>query len=84
MEIPHSVPLNRPNDFTLKPLNEDIQSYLLFLHRKLRESLDGKRYTRWNIKYKDKIIYNVLLKDFKNDVWNCSCDWFEQDKGLIR
>lgn len=84
LEIPHSASLNRTNVFTLKPLNEDIQSYLLFIHRKIRESLDGNNNTRWNIKYKDKIIYNVRLKDFKNDVWNCSCDWFEQDRGLIR
>ena len=69
-----------PSEFTIRPLNDDAQAHLLARHRMQY----NEKYERWDIVYKDVIIYGVLLDSFENGIWKCHCDLFGQDKGTVR
>lgn len=77
--VREALPMH-PSEFTMRPLNDEVQAHLLTRHRMQY----NEKYERWDVVYKDIIIYGVHLGNFKNGKWECHCDWFEQDKGLVR
>lgn len=77
LEFEQNTPARiHPSKFSIKPCDEETKIYLEYKHKQLYNL--NESYEPFNIKCDGYNIYNVILKEFKNDEWLCCCDWFEK------
>ena len=70
--------LIKPTPFTIKSLNEETTKWL----NRLKESQCNMDidYSRTDILYKGKRIYNLLIESCEKGIYNCHCDWFKNER----